>query len=54
MLRETWTLSLSSSRVPCSSASAVSVGLSSGRVLSGSVSCVRCGGALVVGVWGTV
>ena len=43
------TLSLSSSRVPCSSASAVSVGLSRGRVISGSASCVRCGGALFVG-----
>ena len=35
--------------VPCSSVSAVSVGLSRGRVLSESVSCVRCGVALVVG-----
>ena len=42
-------LSLSSSPVPCLSASAVSVGPSRGRVLSESVSCVRCGGALVVG-----
>ena len=42
-------LPLSSSPVPCSSVSAVSVGLSRGRVLSESVSCVRCGVALVVG-----
>ena len=42
-------LSLPSSYVPCLSASAVSVGPSRGRALSGVVSCVRCGVALVVG-----
>ena len=41
-------LPLSSSVVPCSSVSAVPVGPSRGRVLSESVSCVRCGIALVV------